>query len=84
MPLKDSLNSWMIQIDGIEFTYFGQDGQWLYFPTGEAEPSIPECKKTLDADAIRYGSLYEEVADDISLLNDSGKQGISTRLSLNP
>lgn len=71
-------------LDGIEFTYiFVQDGQWLYFPTGEAELGIRNVKKDLDADTIRYGSLCEEVMDNLGLLND-GEQGMSASLSLDP
>ena len=58
-------------LEGIEYTYiFSLDGQWLYFPTGEAEFGIRNVKEDLDADTVQYGSFYSEFLDDLGLLDD--------------
>lgn len=57
--------------DGIEFIYvFTEDGQWSYFPTGEAEFGIRNVKEDLDADMVQHGSFYSEFLDDLDLLDD--------------
>lgn len=61
--------------EGIEFTYFfSLNGQWLYFPTGEAEFGIRNVKEDLDADMVRYGSFYSELLDDLGLLADEPEE----------
>lgn len=58
-------------LDGIEFTYiFSQNGQWLYFPIGEAEFGIRNVKEDLDAGTVQYGTFYSELADSMDLLDD--------------
>jgi hypothetical protein len=57
--------------DGIEYTYiFSLNGQWLYFPTGEAEFGIHNVKEDLDANEVRYGTFYSGFSDDLDLVGD--------------
>jgi hypothetical protein len=58
-------------LDGVEFTYiFSSDGQWLYFPTGEAECGIRNVKADLDADTVQYGAFYTEFEEKLGLADD--------------
>lgn len=70
-------------LDGIEFTYiFNEDGQWLYFPTGEAEFGLRNLKEDLASGSVRYGAFYDDFSDDLSLLDDEEPEQ-EAELSLN-
>lgn len=70
-------------LDGIEFTYiFSKNGQWLYFPTGEAEFGIRNVKEDLAASTAQYGAFYSEFVDGLDLLDDETEEP-ENNISLN-
>lgn len=64
----DELNDWLS--DGVEYSFVYDQGNWLYFPIGEAEYGMRNLKEDLDADTVKFATPPIELEEFIDLLVD--------------